>query len=268
MVRGTIVEIVPNESVTILLVNGSTRTFRYADTVYVGPAASEPASAPAPPMAAQPTPPAPPAAHANTAAQVRLEGVEPGLTFHHQTSSVQVDASWGWNGVEGRGYDRLCTAPCSASIPPGSHRFALTRLSSPRVAESDDDIPVKNGDIVQGRYESRLGTRIAGYILMPASIVTGIALIGAGALGSRKTECSAGGNCVETPDVKIGLMATGLAIIPIGSLIGILLMRAKDSASFEVIRSVSLGPSPSLSGTSPALDRTSWPRGATLRANF
>jgi hypothetical protein len=114
MLRGTIVEKVPNDHVEILLPNGQSRTVPMADVDYAGPTAGDTGAAP---QAPAPPPPAPlPAQQSDDeetpratsgslpattigagTARLRLTSDQEGLTFHRKTGTSQGTGT-GWYG--------------------------------------------------------------------------------------------------------------------------------------------------------------------------
>jgi hypothetical protein len=122
MVRGTIIELVPNGSVRIQLPDGQTRTFAVADTTYAGSDSAEghgARSSAAPAIAPYAT------IHAQNA-KLALEGAQPNLTFHLETSSAQIAAPGA--GPTAVGFTRLCTAPCSVE---GRRGLSVSRYRAP-----------------------------------------------------------------------------------------------------------------------------------------
>jgi hypothetical protein len=167
LLRGTIIELVPGESVTIQLANGETRKVSISETTFVGSDDHE-----------QPESTSESGSHVPYAtvhadrAHVRLEGVQSGLTFHLQTASA------GFGTVAAaEGYDRLCTAPCSVDLPAGVYRFAVSRPQDAPV-KAETDVDVRDGKTLRAEWVSHSGGRAAGITMMvlsPLVAVGGIA---------------------------------------------------------------------------------------------
>ena len=107
MVRGTIIELVPNGSVKIQLADGQTRTFAMADTTYAGPASAEGTGAGG---SGSWTAEGYARIHAQNA-KLALQADQPNVTFHLETASAQ--SGYG-RAVR---FSRLCIAPCSIEVP-------------------------------------------------------------------------------------------------------------------------------------------------------
>ena len=137
MLRGTIVEMVPSGQVTLLGADGQTRKFPMSDVAYAGPVANDPLAAgesapPLPPVPQTASPaPAPPPVLAPM--RLRLVADEPNITYHYLAGTshgVGLGAVGGHIaavGINMAHYNRLCTAPCTTSLEPGSYTFAIER---------------------------------------------------------------------------------------------------------------------------------------------
>jgi hypothetical protein len=251
MFRGTIMELVPSDHVDITLSSGQSRRFPMRDVAYAGPASGEPSTppplpAPSQPAPAQPSPPAqpPPPEPMITVrgdrADVRLEANEGDVSFLVRTGQGEFSGSgyaWGRGGVsvwgQSRDYSIICTAPCDARIPVGTHRLALTQGGG-RAIETDDPIEVPGPSTLHGIYESRTGTRVAGWIVLGASVVAGTVVM----LTSIKSkqDCSIGPNdCYPTSDFDTTQFLVGTGIMAAGTVVGLVLGLQKDHATIEVV---------------------------------
>jgi hypothetical protein len=181
------------------------------------------------------------AGHAQDAppATLRLESDRSDLTVHLQTRSVAYEGAWGHR-AQSREYVRTCTAPCNALLSPGTHRFAVSLPSSTRLVEGSDDVRVANGDTVRAHYDSKSSIRLAGAIVLPVSAAAGIGLVVGALLTRKKLECT-GDTCEVNPPPNMAVLGSGLALIAVGGVVGLLLMGAEDSVRFEVIPSSRTG---------------------------
>lgn len=173
MVRGTIQELVPGSHVVITLSSGEARRFASSDVRYAGLATEWEASraVSAAPPATEPTQPAdarPPNAVAVRADTVNVEFVsddhEP-PAFHLQSHSARLERH------AALGFERLCVAPCTATIQSGSHVFGLSRGTETPIP-ADDPVIIERDAIVRGQYVSRSGERAVGlafFLLAAAS---------------------------------------------------------------------------------------------------
>jgi hypothetical protein len=225
--RGTISEFIPGEKVVIVTVAGAVREFPTADVSYAGPIGGEsPATSVAP--SEQPAPESRHSAEATRpevtveapTARLRLESELPGVTFHRARVLSPFSS-----------YQRLCTAPCSVTLPAGSESFALggpdhtVRDAEPVV------IPEGNSRVV-GSFHSRQGIRIAGWALVGASVVAGTlaAILPRG----EKQVCDYGG-CRMVPDDDYAAMAVGVSVATAGLIGGFIMAMTRDVASVEVL---------------------------------
>jgi hypothetical protein len=198
MVRGTIVELVPGKEVTLVDVAGQTRKLPMSDVSYAGPAAGEPTAAPAVPAPTPTAAPAPPLMEAPPTG-VRLLATEPNLTFHVLSGSSQgVGMGMAGSrpvvvGFEANHYDRLCTAPCTAALAPGSYTLALSQPDGALVAAPA--LTINGHEQLTGTYTSHTGARVGVFL-------ASIAVMGLGALvgfSGKKNVCSSRNFGVDDP---------------------------------------------------------------------
>jgi hypothetical protein len=247
MLRGTIIELQPNDAVTVQLPNGETRKVSMSEVTYAGPAKKDPAvatssestpddspetqsRADSPSPARQPKPYA--TIHADQA-HVELHTAEEGLTFHLDTD----------------GYTRLCTAPCSIDVPVGYHRFGLSRPDSSRIARGDEDVDVHDGATVSGTYVDRSGWRALGWVFAIGSMPAGLAMELASIYVGQHLSCVSATDCATVTTPNSALIAGGLVTMAAGLVTGIVLITRRDYATF-VIESgaAALAPLPAWAG--------------------
>lgn len=240
MVRGTIVENLPGDHVTIQLATGETRTFSSAEVQFAGPAASAPSSAaqelvpPAPGSGlAAPTPrpitpgvgplPAygvvamPPTVH------VHVEASVPDLTLQQVTGTGTAVVSTGrsFATVMVDNFAPLCTAPCDVDLP--AHAYVLGISQGQGAARrADHNLFTIDHDLsLELEYESREGARIAGWITF-----IGGALAGAGVL--------LGGIAAKSDDF-IDWIIAGSTVLVVSEIIGLALAFLNDHADIRVM---------------------------------
>lgn len=250
LLRGTISELVPGDTVTIVTVSGQTRTFPMAEVEYAGPANEAPTKA-----APSSTPPASteaeptdgkvkPYVTVNAAnARLHLESTPPGLTFHRQSGSAISESYSRYGGVvtTAQGYDRLCTTPCDITIPAGTESLALSVPGKEPVDAEPVTFPAGQSRVV-GALESRQGTRVAGYLVGTVGIVGGLALTLVGALKGTGDAGRGSGTGASTP-----LIIAGCGLMLGGGIVGGILVRQRDRATVTV-GSNQLEPLPSVTG--------------------
>jgi hypothetical protein len=214
VLRGTIIESVPNERIEIMLPNGQSRTVMMAAVEFAGPAHRDP-QAVAAPVAPLPTP-------VREMARLELEADRPGVTFHRHVGSSQ-----GYVRRSGRvvldNFEQLCTAPCTAEVPAGTHRLAVSTRGSKRVLPTPKEM-VLNGDMaVDARIKSNAGVRATGVVLMLASLVGGLAIA-----AHSQQQCYSS-SCVNTYPHR----GAGTAVGVLGMLVGLVLSGTPDQASIS-----------------------------------
>jgi hypothetical protein len=240
--RGTIAESIPNESVTIVTIAGETKRFLMSEVEYAGPASlpgvqgsaqvppAEPSSEKlpeaAPPSSASVAPP-----RADKAvAEVHFESEPVGVTFYQHSDLTAAVVVPGLGAFVG--YKAICTAPCKAELPVGTHALAMAyRGSPPREAPP---VQLERGPArLHGDYVSRSGTRTAGFIVGPAGFLAGAVVIAIG-FKRTKTECFADFPCHDVGDPNQAVMTAGMGISVVSALLGIYLITRQDYVELNV----------------------------------
>jgi hypothetical protein len=233
LLRGSIAELVPGDSVTIVTVAGQTRTFPMAEVAYAGPnekdtegraaEPSEPAAAAAAASDARretpvSTPDSRPYVTVNAAqAHLHLTSEPPGLTFHRQVASAS-----GRYGTGVQGYERLCTTPCDVTMPAGTETLALSTGNEPAVPA--EPVTFRGGaSRVSGTLESNAQLRAGGIVVMLFG-----AAIGAG------MEIGAVAGVANGNELSWPLLVGGLAVFAGGMGAGAAMMTTRDDAAVQV----------------------------------
>jgi hypothetical protein len=235
LVRGSIVELLPGQSVTITTVTGKVREFPMSEVSYAGPADAEESKAAA--KTEQPQSFAPRAAGQNSNEKLRphvtvhaeearlvLESEPSGIVFYRQGGSAVA------GNVTAQGYERLCAAPCEISLPAGVESLALSVDRSKPVEAAPLDIPAGRHRVV-GRYADRTAIRVVGWVSLIAAPIVGTAIF----VQKRERE-----RCIEgftepicTKEVSYPYLGTALTVMGVG-LLGGLLIFVPDSAEVEL----------------------------------
>jgi hypothetical protein len=120
-------------------------------------------------------------------------------------------------------FKRICDAPCAVRIPQGTYEVGLS-LDDGRTIAAKNLLAVDKDTSVWGRYNSRLGLRLAGLGVILASVALGAALI---------TQPTGGGW-----EGDVGMPTThsyapyGVALLLLGLPLGVLMVALpSDSAS-------------------------------------
>jgi len=215
MLRGTIVELDKQKEVTIQLPTGKTRTIAMNEVTYAGAEADKP-KAEAPKL--QPAQSSPQGGTADGTvrpfvtvqgkpATLQLSANVPGGTYHLKSATAVA------GGVTASGYQVICTAPCTATIPAGTHQLAVSEGKGDPV-EAAEMTQVPGDSKVVATYTSRTGLRILGWALAGAGVVGGLWIMN------------------ETEDDGAILAAAG--VIGVGFGAGILLARISDKVEISV----------------------------------
>ncbi len=235
MLRGTISEMDPQGNVVIELSSGEKRSIAMSEVQYAGPAAAAAApAAPAAPAPAASAPYSPPPAgpqgphqgsYGGTQPLVTVHGVEArlqlrgdGVTFHRNAGS-----GTGTGYANGRAvavqttvYSSMCTAPCEVSMPRGKYTLALSSDGVPVEAEP---VSIDGDGTLQGKYSSKAGLRVAGWVVVVGGMAGGFAI------------AFTGGD--EDLDTTRLLLGTGVAVTAV--LVGLILANTPDDAEIRFI---------------------------------
>lgn len=244
ILRGTIAELVPGGTVTIVTMTGETKKIPMAEVQYAGPAAGMPGAAP-PATPAPASGPRPLIQVNGRDAPLYLRSSQSEVTFYMRTStsegsSVSTGAMVGSRGFgavgggtsvfSGRTYARICTAPCEATVPAGQYTLALSKGTGNPV-EDEQLVRVDGPATLAGKYTSYAGLRAAGFVITLASVVTGFYLI---FTSFGKEECDAATNVCDRK-VDQSRLFTGLGVTIGGAIIGGIMGSKGDDAEIRVI---------------------------------
>ncbi len=176
-------------------------------------------------------------------ARLRFMAEHPQLTFHLGTGVDRRNGTvvgmtgypcndWFVGSVHSVGdrFDRICTAPCEASIPAGSYRMALSTPESGLLV-LDDPVQVPGSGRVEGTYRSNSGIRTAGWITGGGSLLAGLTLTLIGYADRSEVGSCAGGPCEERANAA--LVVSGIAVAFAGLLAGAIMVSIDDEASIR-----------------------------------
>lgn len=157
-VRGTLVENLPGDHVTIQLTTGEVRTFAASEVLRVGTG-----------EAAAPSPYAQPIVMAPVEPTIELEvrSEEEGVSLHRLTGTASV-AVWTGRGVGSAAIDQfqlICTAPCRERVRPGSYTFGVSQGNGMARRAGHSMFQLQGDATLELEYESREGIRIGGWVL-------------------------------------------------------------------------------------------------------
>src|SRR6188768_2388909 len=192
ILRGTISELVPGDSVTIVLITGETRKIPFSQVEHAGPANEQASAAPAAPAAAAAAAPVP-------VATAKKSETQPFAVVHSDESRVKVvsdpagltlfrrAATAGYSGVGTvSGYDEVCTSPCDVSMPAGTHTFAVAKPGG-RPREVDPvTLPAGNATMNVANID-RTGLRVGTAVVGGAALIGGFVLLFS-SIGSSSTD--------------------------------------------------------------------------------
>jgi hypothetical protein len=179
MVRGTIIENLPGDHVTIQLPTGEMRTFASAEVRHAGPTTVPAApSGPVmgPPLIAQPGVAYGPPPPAQPTVRVHVEASSPELTLQEitGTATAVVAMGRGYSTIAVDQFAPLCTAPCDVQVPARAYRLGVSQgQGQPRRADHNL-FTLSHDTSFRLEYESREGFRIAGWIIFIAGELGGL----------------------------------------------------------------------------------------------
>ncbi len=222
MLRGTIVELVPNEYVVLMLPTGETRRVAMSEVRYAGPAVDEPGASPAPPALDPSAPAADKVAVVFEADQsdvtLQMRGGESQMQLHGRHGAVAVAAT---------SYQRLCTAPCATTLPRGSHRMALSKGGELAV-EVGESVQINGPSKLRGVYHSNQDSRTTGKYVFGAGVALGFGLI-------LVPFVFKGDDLEKNVDRALLFIPLGIAAVAAGLIVGGFVLPKRDVASVVVL---------------------------------
>lgn len=238
MVRGTISEMDPGGEVVIRLANGNLRSFPMTTVEFAGPKEKMPIGGPPRPASGGEKPVEQPGRFEpgvyGGGVPVNLRANLPEVTFHLKTGTANFEGigpGWSANGgllavaVSGTAstYSVICTAPCTATLPPGTHRIALS-LDGGKSVEAEQAVVLGGPTRVEGTYTSNSGIRTAGWIIAIAGGLAGIGIMVA-AYPSSDTE--------EPDDGNPALALAGTGVLLGAAITGGIMVSVDDDAEVQ-----------------------------------
>jgi hypothetical protein len=241
MYRGTILELVVDDHVDLRLASGEIKRFSMVDVTSAGPAGGSPS------VASQPAPPSvrPLVTVETTAVPIHFESEAQQTTLHIRTGeSTVTGVGWGARGAftymgTAQHYDPICAAPCDATIGAGTYRLALS-YKGRRPVEPEEPVTLSGPSRLQGTYDDREGSRIAGWVIFGLSEAVGATLIflpiiedatcGGPALATTGDETPSAPAC----NFNTGLLLAGAATAVVGAGISLALILQRDHVKIDV----------------------------------
>jgi hypothetical protein len=228
LVRGTITQLVPGASVTIVTGAGKSFDFVMAEVAYAGPADDGPAPSARGDGSVASEAKQVARVEGRELATVRFESDPPGMTFHRPGSSA---VAYGAHGVGvATNYERLCTAPCELTIAAGAETLAISVPGGIPLEAGVVTIPAGRFRVT-GAFESRATLRTAGWLVAAGSLVL---LTGAMyAAIDKKKECEPdiggyGEHCRDKLDVDLPIFLAGCLGGGLGIGIGLRMAGKRD----------------------------------------
>jgi hypothetical protein len=213
MVRGTIVENIPGDHVTIQIATGEVRMFSAGEVTYAGPTSA--------PQSIIPSPPMPPMAPPRRTVRVHVDAATDDLTLQRVTGTATavVSSGRGYAQVQIDQFAPLCSAPCDLELEPGPYTLGVS-LGQGGARRADHNLFTFSSDTSLSLiYESREGIRIAGWITFIVGGLTGAAIMIAPILSGSE-------------DFVVPLIAGG-AVLIVAEIVGLALAFLNDHADIE-----------------------------------
>jgi hypothetical protein len=189
---------------------------------------------------------------------VHFSSDDPGLTVYSRAVSHER-----LTGADGAGeppeFERLCEAPCNATLPPTTHEFALAPKGSAPIPAAPA-FEIKGDTRFRGDVISRQSTRTAGWWIFGTLGTAGATSTTIGLLQT----CVDDQTCQEWTSLAIW---SGIAAMTAGVLIGVPKIVVSDEATLTLVPGTT--PVPAAGAWLPGRDRASpIGAGATLTAHF
>jgi hypothetical protein len=228
MVRGTIIENLPGDHVTVQLPTGEMRTFAAAEVRSAGPAPipSPPITTPVPlgaPILAQPGIAYAPVMAPRPTVSVHVEATSADLTLHEitGTATAYIPGRYGMHTIPVDQFAPLCTAPCDVRLEARAYRLGISQGQG-QARRADHNLFTLDHDLsLELEYESREGARIAGWIIFIggelAGLVTTLVPI-----------------FTNTSDFITPLIA-GVVVISVSAIVGLALAFLNDHADIRTL---------------------------------
>ncbi|MFO0726269.1 MAG: hypothetical protein U1E65_20965 [Myxococcota bacterium] len=226
LLRGTISELIPGDTVVLITATGEVRRIPMADVEYAGPASG---------LAS----PAAPAAPSATARTIELSSKVPGITFHRRTSAAVSSgaavaiSSRGSVGIapyssSGATFAALCVAPCTMAFEPGTYYLGLSLEDGTPVSDNRPIVVDGNTHRIVADYRDRTPLRTAGFIVGGAGLIGAIATT-AVVMAKGLPTCDTGPCRFDTVPLVAGVsISAGVMII------GYILGAQSDQVAFNV----------------------------------
>ena len=159
--------------------------------------------------------------------EVQFESEPVGVTFYQQSDLIVTTVVPKLGPVVGVVYKPICTAPCKAMLPVGTHTLAMSYEGSPPQEAAPVQI-AKGTTRLHGDYVSRSDERVAGVAVFFGGFVTGAVVAGIG-FAQTKKQCLANFPCENVPDPDSGMVSAGLGITLVGvGIAGYLILQHDD----------------------------------------
>lgn len=240
VLRGTISEV--NQGfVVIVTVAGETKRIPSAQVAYAGPLEEKPK-----PKTGGPRPLVEVSAES---VPVKIVSSQGDVTLHVRVSSSTATtfgsgvgvgtggfmSVGGGSGVtSGRGYSRVCSAPCDVNVATGKYTLALSRGNGSPI-EADELVAIDGPSTMDVKYHSYSGLRAAGTVVTILGVVSGVYVIG---WKARYTEtvCNAQNTvCEDQTKFHQSQLLTGIGLFVGGLIIGGIMSSKDDEASIHII---------------------------------
>ncbi len=233
MVRGTIVENLPGDHVTIQLATGEMRTFVSAEVASAGPApVTTEVIPPAPggalvstPIVAQPGRIAPYAQSGMPTVRVHVEATSPELTLQEVTGTgaAVVSTGRGFSTIMIDNFAPLCSAPCDIDLQPRTYILGVSQGQG-GARRADHNLFTVDSDMsLELEYESREAARIVGWIVFIGGALVGAGVMLGGVLGAT------GG------DGFLDWLIAGAVVLGVSEIVGLALAFLNDHADIRRI---------------------------------
>jgi hypothetical protein len=155
----------------------------------------------------------------------------PAVPVRFEAPDPHVSLFAGWPGTPPA---KVCEAPCSAVLPVGSS-LAIREEGHTTTAVSLPPVTVTGPSRVVGHYLDRTPVRIAGGVILAATVIGGAVMIANSGLSAGCFDSDDGDDCTATnshPHWAEGL--SGFSLVLTGSTLGLWMLLQPNKANFEI----------------------------------
>jgi hypothetical protein len=128
-------------------------------------------------------------------------------------------------------YAPICQGACATRMPLGNYQLALAKDGGPAVP-AYGPMNIEGPALLRASYTDRSGTRAAGWAIGVTGVVGGIVMIAFA--GSDELVCDPAGFCRRRETFNGPLLAGGIGVLIVSTIVGGVLLSERDQAHISV----------------------------------